>query len=107
MQDGRNGYTAEDGRWREALHRLRLERGLTQSGLASLLGTSQSTLSRLLAKGANPRPALRLRIEKELVAGGHGGVDDTWLRAVAEAAKRSPAFFDAVSAALRIVHENA
>lgn len=54
--------------YRELVHRLRMDAGLTQAELAERMGTTQSAIARLEAGGT--RPSLRT-LEKLAVAVGH------------------------------------
>ncbi|WP_414815598.1 helix-turn-helix domain-containing protein [Rhizobium sp. IY2] len=88
------------------IKRLRDSKGWTQAELARKLGTSQSTVSKIIAGTSFPRPALKARIEVELKKVPARAVSDEWLAVVAEAAGRSPLFFDVVNAALQLLNEN-
>ena len=91
-----------------SLERARRDRGLSQAGLALVLGTSQSTVSKMLSAGQNPRPALRAAI-KRFVDDSPGLVRSEpldLLDLVQEASKRSEAFRALLFAAVNLMNEN-
>jgi transcriptional regulator with XRE-family HTH domain len=86
------------------LERLRRERGLTQSELASQLGVSQAHLSRVISGAAPPGNKLEFRITRLLGEERPRKVNE-WLNQIELAALRSDNFKNLVDAALKIMEE--
>ena len=90
------------------LERARRDRGLSQTGLARVLGTSQSTVSKLLSAGQNPRPALRAAIRRFVddALGDAGSEPPDLLVHVQEASNHSEPFRKLLFAAVNLMNEN-
>ena len=82
-----------------------VERGLTQSAVARRLGTSQSSICKILSGRHNPRPALRAAIER-LVGPIQGEVMRELIDEVASVAARSEAFRAMLKAAVKFANTN-
>ena len=79
--------------------------GWTQAELALRLGTTQPTISKLLAHKQNPRPALRAAV-RQLMITEHDGEAKNLIEQVAAAASRSEAFRALLTATLSLMNEN-
>lgn len=81
------------------------ELGLTQAAVALRLGTTQSSICKILAGRHNPRPALRAAIARLVHARRHEEAQDL-IAEVASVAARSEAFRAILTAALDLANAN-
>ncbi|KQT70264.1 hypothetical protein ASG51_14555 [Methylobacterium sp. Leaf465] len=78
--------------------------GLTQAETARRLGTSQATVSKILARKQRPRAALLAAVERLCEPVVLDGADDLMRRA-SGMARRSPAFREFLAAALKFAND--